>query len=408
MEQQRSEVEGGGAVSLSKDQVRQRLREVALFEGLGGEDLEEILNISEPVLVEADEYVFEEGDRGDHFFIIVRGEVELRKASASGTKRLALLRGGQAFGEMALLNQTPRSASAFAVTDTYMLSVSREAFGRILGGETLAVRLLRNLSKALWATSVRLAAKQAQQTRSDTPHEALADFNRLLRTRVLPRVTPRVSGYDLAASTLTPRQGVGSSAWDWFLLADGRPVFLVMKSERPDIFSAQRLAALRTLVRSRADESHGSLGVMLTRVSRGLRSGWVEGLSGPVACGMLALAEGSAEWVGGGDLAGMIVRAGGASRELNRGSPAVGALPEHEYESTVIELGARDRLVCMSDNPATTVQLVTSVVTGGYTSSSRDALSKIFGRFAQAQAPGAASTATDLSGVVITCTQAPD
>ena len=398
-----TEAEGSATGSLTQDQVREKLRQVALFEGLGGGDLEEILRISEPVLVEADEYVFEEGDRGDHFFIIVRGEIELRKASGSGVKRLALLRGGQAFGEMALLNQTPRSASAFAVSDAYMLSVSREAFGEILGGETLAVRLLRNLSKALWATSVRLAAKQAQQARSDTPHEALADFNRLLRTRLLPRVTPRVSGYDLAASTLTPRQGIGSSAWDWFLDTDGRPVFLVMKADRRDIFSAQRLATLRTLLRSGSSHTHPSLGALLTQVSRGLRSGWVDGLSGPVSCGVLALSEGSAEWVGAGDVAGMVVRAGGASKDLNRGTPAAGERPDYTYESTVVDMGARDKLICMSENPSNLVQLVTSVLTGGYTSGSRDALSKLFGRFSHAGAGTGA--AEDLTGAVITCTR---
>lgn len=404
MEQQpTTRAERDPSSSLTQDQVRETLRQVALFEGMGGGDLEEILEISEPVLVEADEYVFEEGDRGDHFFIIVRGEIELRKASGKGVKRLAMLRTGQAFGEMALLNQTPRSASAYAVSDTYMLSVSRDAFSEILGGDTLAVRLLRNLSKALWATSVRLAARQAQQLRSDTPHEALADYNRLLRTRLLPRVTPRVSGYDLAASTLTPRQGVGSAAWDWFLLTDGRPVFLVMKAEREDIFSAQRLATLRTLVRAAATDPPGSLGALLTRVSRGLRAGWVDGLSGPVSCGVLALAAGSAEWVGAGGVAGMVVRASGASKDLNRGTPAAGERPDHVYESTVVDLGARDKLICMSENPPNLVQLVTSVLTGGYTSSSRDALSKLFGRFAQASV--GATTPSDLTGAVITCTK---
>ncbi|MGD8279855.1 MAG: cyclic nucleotide-binding domain-containing protein, partial [Gemmatimonadota bacterium] len=375
----------------------------ALFEGLAGGDLDEILDISEPVLVEADELVFEEGDRGDHFYIIVRGEVELRKAAGRGIKRLALLRAGQAFGEMALLNQTPRSASALAVSDTYMLAVSREAFGRILGGETLAVRLLRNLSKALWATSVRLAARQAQQARSDTPHEALADFNRLLRTRLLPRVTPRVSGYDLSASTLAPRQGVGSSGWDWFLLPDGRPAFVIVKSVRADIFSAQRLNSLRTILRSLAQTPQQSLGALLTHAGRGIRAAWVDGLSGSVSCGLVALAEGSAEWVGAGDVAGMVVRAGGASRDLNRGTPALGDQSEHVYESTVIDLGARDKLICMSESPTNTVQLVTSVVTGGYTSSSRDALSKLFARFGQS--PQGPAGGVDLSGFVITCTK---
>jgi len=404
MERQRTtEVERDAPASFTQDQMRERLRQVALFEGLDSGDLEEILQISEPVLVEAGEHVFEEHDRGDHFFIILRGDIELRKASGSGVRRLALLRAGQAFGEMALLNQTPRSASAYAVSDTYMLSVSRDAFGRMLGDETLAVRLLRNLSKALWATSVRLAARQAQQVLSDTPHEALADFNRLLRTRLLPRVTPRVTGFDLAASTLTPRQGIGSSSWDWFLLTDARPVFLVMKAVREDVFSAQRLATLRMLLRSASADFPTALGPLLTWVSRGLRSGWVDGLSGPVSCGMVALSEGSAEWVGAGDVAGMVVRAGGASKDLNRGTPPAGEQPDYTYESTVVDLGARDKVICMSENPPNLVLLVTSVLTGGYTSSSRDALTKLFGRFAQV--PAGVEAPTDLTGAVVTCTK---
>ena len=404
MENQPSDTPGGGGtVSFTREQVRDRLREVALFEGLEGADFEEILAIAEPVLVEASEHVFQEGDRGDHFYIIVQGEVELRKASGQGTKRLAMLRAGQAFGEMALLNQTPRSASAVALADTYLLSVSREAFGRILGGESLAVRLLRNLSRAFWATSVRLAAKQARQLQSDTPHEALADYNRLLRARLLPRVTPRVSGYELAASTLTPREGVGSCAWDWFVMTDGRPVFMLVKSERSDIFSAQRLMTLRALLRAAADEQQSSVGALLTQASRALRGAWVEGLSAPVSCGLFALAEGSAEWAGAGDIAGMVVRADGANRDLSRRSPPTGEVPEHEYTSTVIELGARDKLIAMSENPSDLVQAVTSVVSGGYTSSSRDALSKLFGRFTQ---DAGRAGGVDLSGMVITCTRA--
>ncbi|HUP51727.1 MAG TPA: cyclic nucleotide-binding domain-containing protein [Longimicrobiales bacterium] len=284
--------------SLSREQVREKLRSVALFQGLEESDLDRILGISESVLVEAGETVFEEGERGDHFYIIVRGEVELRKGSGTGQKKLAVLREGQAFGEIALLNQTPRSASAHALVDTYMLSVSRAAFGQILGGDTLAVRLLRNLSKALWATSVRFVSKQAQQTHTETSHESLADFNRLLRSRLLPRVTPRVTGFDLTASTLAPRQGVGASAWDWLLLTDGRPVFVVMRTVRADIFSAQRLAALRTLLRALAERPHASLGALLTESSLGLLAGWIDGLSGPVACALVALGDGTAEIAG--------------------------------------------------------------------------------------------------------------
>jgi hypothetical protein len=155
-------------------------------------------------------------------------------------------------------------------------------------------------------------------------------------------------------------------------------------------------------LRAASDDPHPSLGALLTHASRGLRAGWVEGLSGPVSCGLIALDEGTAEWVGAGAVAGMVVRAGGASRDLNRGSPAAGEISEHTYDSAVIDLGARDKIICMSENPPNLVQLVTSVLTGGYTSSSRDALTKLFARFAQAPVDGV--PLTDLTGAVITCT----
>jgi len=388
--------------SLSTEQVREKLRSVALFQGLQGSDLDRILGISESVLVEAGEAVFEEGDRGDHFFIIVRGEIELRKRSGKEEKKLAVLRAGQAFGEMALLNQTPRSASAYALVDTYMLSISRAAFGQILGGDTLAVRLLRNLSRSLWATSVRLASKQAPQLRTDTSHEALADFNRLLRSRLLPRVTPRVSGFDLTASTLAPRQGLGASAWDWFLLVDGRPLFIVMRAARADVFSAHRLAALRTLLRALAERPQTSLGALMKEAGAALRSGWIDGLSGPVACAAVALGDGSAELVGAGDVAALVVRAGGAMKEVGPEAPAVGERADQEYESIPVVLGNRDKVILLSERPTNLVRLVTTVVTEGYTSSSRDALNKLFGRLAAAE-PG--RNGNDLTGAVITRTK---
>lgn len=403
MEPDRAAEVEGTPNSLSQDQVREKLRGVALFEGLDGADLDQILQISESVLVEADEYVFEEGDRGDHFYIIIRGEVELRKSGVAGSKKLAVLREGQAFGEMALLNQTPRSASAYALENTYMLSVSRVAFGEMLGGETLAVRLLRNLSKALWATSVRLAAKQAQQTHMDTPHEALADFNRLLRSRVLPRVTPRVSGFDLTASTLAPRQGTGSSAWDWIMLTDGRPVFVVMRAVSGDLFSAQRLVAFRSVLRTLAALPQSTLGSLLTDASRGLRSGWIDGLSGPVECGMVALTDGAAEWAGAGGVRGLLVRAGGHAEDLTLEGPPAGARADHVYESRGILLGNRDKIVMLSGASANSDRLVTSVLTEGYTSSSRDALNKIFAKVSTAPARG--SSPSDLTGAVIVRTR---
>lgn len=391
-------------VTLTREQVSVRLREVALFQGLGETDLAEILQISEAVRIDGGECVFGEGERGDHFYIIVHGSIELRKSTGSGSRRLAVLRAGQAFGEMALLNQTPRSASANALEDTYLLSVSRAAFSRMLGGDTLSVRLLKNLSKALWATSVRLASQQARtSTDNDTGHETLAEFNRLLRARLLPRVTPRVSGYDISASTLAPRQGSGSTGWDWFVLTDGRPAFAVTKAARGDVFSAQRLGAVRLLLRSTAAEPHATLGAMLTKVNRNLKAGWIEGLSGPVMVGIVALADGAAEWVEAGPITGVIVRGRGTAEDLSAHAPAIGEDSERIYESTMIVLGQGDRIVALTDTHADAVLTVASVLVDGYVSDSRDALAKVLGQLEPVPTGGA--DPSDVSATVITRTR---
>jgi CRP-like cAMP-binding protein len=389
-------------VTLTREQISVRLREVALFQGLGQEDLSEILRISEAVRIDPGEYVFEEGERGDHFFVIVHGSIELRKATGDGYKKLAVLRAGQAFGEMALLNQTPRSASALALEDTYLLSVSRAAFSRMLGGDTLSVRLLKNLSKALWATSVRLATQQQARsgTATDTGHETLSEFNRLLRARLLPRVTPRVSGYDIAASTLAPRQGSGGTSWDWFVLADGRPAFAVTRAVRDDLFSAQRLAAVRLLLRSEAAEPHANLGALLTRVSRALRAGWIEGLSGSVAVAVVALADGAAEWVEAGPVTGTIVRAGGTAEDLGAHAPPVGADPDGAYQSRMIVLGNRDRIVVVTGTHPDAAPAVSAAVAAHDGAASRDVLQALLARLEPEPATG--GEASEVSAALVT------
>ena len=120
-----AQASGAPPVSLTREEISVKLREVALFQGLGQDDLTEILRISEGERVDAGEYVFEEGERGDHFFVIVHGVIELRKATGEGFKKLAVLRAGQAFGEMALLHGGPRTATCRAVTPCALYELRR-------------------------------------------------------------------------------------------------------------------------------------------------------------------------------------------------------------------------------------------------------------------------------------------
>jgi hypothetical protein len=182
------------------------------------------------------------------------------------------------------------------------------------------------------------------------------------------------------------------------VLDDGRPAFLVMRAVRPDVFSAQRLAALRTVLKTLADEPQKSLGALLTRASRGVRSGWVEGLSGSVACALVALADEAAEVAVTSEMCALLVRAGGDTENLATDAPPVGERSDHSYESKSMALGSRDKLILLSHAPESFARLVASVVTEGYTSSSRDALNKLFGRLGEGGGRGGA----DLTGAVVT------
>lgn len=78
--------------------------------------------------------VVQQGDAGDKFYIIVRGRVSVFRTEPSGnvTKSLAILEDGDHFGEVALMERIPRTASVRTLTDCVLLSLQREHFLRLV------------------------------------------------------------------------------------------------------------------------------------------------------------------------------------------------------------------------------------------------------------------------------------
>ena len=91
--------------------------------------------------------IFKSGDVGNCFYIIIFGEVIIR----SGEKELARLEQGQCFGEMAVLDNAPRVATAEAAKNTLLFSVGREILADALPslGFKIASHLARQLSQKL-------------------------------------------------------------------------------------------------------------------------------------------------------------------------------------------------------------------------------------------------------------------
>jgi NADH:ubiquinone reductase (H+-translocating) len=74
------------------------------------------------------ETIFREGDRGDRLYFVVDGEVEMIKEGSGGKQLLGRLGPGECFGEMALVNDDPRIATARTATEVNVLSMDRQMF----------------------------------------------------------------------------------------------------------------------------------------------------------------------------------------------------------------------------------------------------------------------------------------
>lgn len=99
-----------------------RLREIGLFGGLDDPILEDLAKSLPRLTLQPGDIVFREGDSGREIFVLLEGEMEVRKRSRDGHEvRLALLGPGDWFGEMSLLDVQPRSASVRALAPSHLL-----------------------------------------------------------------------------------------------------------------------------------------------------------------------------------------------------------------------------------------------------------------------------------------------
>jgi len=92
------------------------------------------------------ETIFSEGERGDEFFVVVRGKVEIR----TGNRQLETLGPKGIFGEMALIDDSPRSATVVALTHVTVAPIKEEQFLFLVKHMPIfALKVMRVLAKRL-------------------------------------------------------------------------------------------------------------------------------------------------------------------------------------------------------------------------------------------------------------------
>ncbi len=95
------------------------------------------------------EIIFKEGDLGEEMYFIRKGKVKISKGEEANEKVLAILKDGDFFGEMALIDGSPRSATATAIEDTDLLIIDKESFTAKINENPLIAYVMEVLTKRL-------------------------------------------------------------------------------------------------------------------------------------------------------------------------------------------------------------------------------------------------------------------
>jgi CRP/FNR family transcriptional regulator, cyclic AMP receptor protein len=112
----------------SQDTKVQALKRAPLFEGLSKKELTELARVTEDLEIGAGEVLCKEGDIGQEFFVIVEGETDV----TTNGKRVAARGGGDFVGEIALLEETTRTATVTAKTPLRVFVLTRQDFRHLV------------------------------------------------------------------------------------------------------------------------------------------------------------------------------------------------------------------------------------------------------------------------------------
>jgi PPM family protein phosphatase len=150
------------------------LKRMPLFRFLNYQQVVQTLNITEVRQYQDGDEIVREGEAGDELFIVLTGQVRVH----SGETTITRFGPGQHFGEMSLVDKSPRSASVSSEQEAQLLVIRRrDFFDLVRSDHSLAVKLLWSfvnvLSQRLRVTSRNLGEAREQLLLEELPHEAL-------------------------------------------------------------------------------------------------------------------------------------------------------------------------------------------------------------------------------------------
>lgn len=145
-------------IKITRERLITFLLETPMFEKLTPAELMEIVHIVKMNQYKEGDIVFKEDDAGDAWYVLYKGSVEVLKHGLTGEKKITDLGPKACFGEISILDGSPRSATIQVTEDSEVIRIAREDFDELLGNDHLAAY------KLLHAMAVLLAERQRSTT----------------------------------------------------------------------------------------------------------------------------------------------------------------------------------------------------------------------------------------------------
>lgn len=244
-----------------------------VFSGLEGEDLETLRQVVVRRRVQAGTVICREGEIGDEFYIIVKGQVVISKRFEDDLERVLATRGtGEFFGEMALVEHKPRTATVTAMVETELLVITEEVFEQVVArNPIMALTILRQVSSSLRQAdrSIIVDLEQKNQELRQAYGELKAAQTELVEKKrmereleiaadvqrsILPTQFPDVPGFSFAACA-RPARRVGGDFYDIRLVGENQLGVLTADVSGKSVHAAIFMAVTRGIFLTEAGHS---------------------------------------------------------------------------------------------------------------------------------------------------------
>jgi sigma-B regulation protein RsbU (phosphoserine phosphatase) len=310
--------------------------------------------------------IFQEGSTGRELYLIVEGRVEVVKGQGVDEMVLARRGPGDFFGEMGLIEASPRFATIRALEPTRLVELSEENLRSVLLRQPLLLYgMVQELGARLRSADLQMIADLQRKNRvmAQAYHElrgaqaALLEAERLecelelarrLQQSILPHALPKLPGFSFTARSRSARQ-VGGDFYDAIALGRGCVGLIMADVSDKGMSAALYMALTRSLIYTEAKRNPSPREVLLT-VHRLLLEMSQADMFVTVFYGVLNSVQGNLRYARAGhDRPLLFSRKTGACRFLEGEGAALGCIEEVSLEEVSVDLHPGDLLVLYTD-----------------------------------------------------------